>query len=111
MRLAVGDGSEDAWVETVIATTDPESTTKSAIDWFLDVQAASGPLVSLGIASFGPLDLRAGAIAPSTPKTAWGAWPLHREVRTGPRRSRASRHRRQRGGARRTGLGCCSGML
>ena len=73
---AVGDGSEDAWIDTVIPTTDPETTTDSAIDWFREAQRKSGSLLSLGVASFGPLDLGAGAVAQATPKTAWRGWPL-----------------------------------
>ena len=73
---AVGDGSDDGWAETVILTTDPETTTKSAIDWFRDVQRRSGSLVSMGVASFGPLDRETGAIAQATPKTAWRGWPV-----------------------------------
>jgi fructokinase len=73
---AVGDGSDDAWVDTVIPTTDPETTTRLATDWFRDVHTNSGVLVSLGIASFGPLDLETGAIAQATPKAAWRGWPV-----------------------------------
>ncbi|MGO9964411.1 MAG: ROK family protein [Acidimicrobiales bacterium] len=73
---AVGDGSDDTWAGMVIPTTDPETTTQSAIDWFREVQEESGPLVSLGVASFGPLDLAIGAIAQATPKVAWRGWPV-----------------------------------
>ena len=73
---AVGDGSEESWVDTVIPTTDPETTTDLAIDWFRRAGLRSGPLVSLGIASFGPLDLETGTVAEATPKTAWRGWPL-----------------------------------
>jgi len=73
---AVGDGSDGAWAGRVIPTTDPETTTRSAIDWFRAVQQTSGPLVSLGVASFGPLDLAIGAIAQATPKVAWRGWPV-----------------------------------
>ena len=73
---AVGDGSEDAWAVTVIPTTDPETTTDLALDWFREVESSSGSFVSLGVASFGPLDLEAGTIARETPKTAWRGWPL-----------------------------------
>ncbi|MGA2804051.1 MAG: ROK family protein [Acidimicrobiales bacterium] len=73
---AVGDGSDDAWAGTVIPTTDPQTTTQLAIDWFRDVQQDSGSLVSLGVASFGPLDLAIGAIAQATPKVAWRGWPV-----------------------------------
>jgi len=34
MRLRGRDGSEDAWAVTVIPTTDPETTTDLALDWF-----------------------------------------------------------------------------
>ena len=51
---AVGDGSDDGWVDTVIPTTDPETTTRLAVDWFRDVRTKSGVLVSLGIASSAP---------------------------------------------------------
>ncbi|MFZ2056782.1 MAG: ROK family protein [Acidimicrobiales bacterium] len=73
---AIGDGSDDAWTGTVIPTTDPETTTEAAIDWFRDVQTRSGPLVSLGAASFGPLDPETGVITQATPKTAWRGWPV-----------------------------------
>jgi fructokinase len=76
---AVGDGSEEAWAGTVISTTDPETTTKAAVSWFREREAISGPLVSLGIASFGPLDLDKGIITPATPKTAWQGWPVRAE--------------------------------
>jgi fructokinase len=73
---AIGDGSDDAWTGTVIPTTDPETTTKAAIDWFRDEQTRSGSLVSLGAASFGPLDRETGVITQATPKTAWRGWPV-----------------------------------
>ena len=69
-------GRRSAWVDTVIPTTDPETTTDLAIDWFREVESSSGSFVSLGVASFGPLDLEAGTIARETPKTAWRGWPL-----------------------------------
>jgi fructokinase len=73
---AVGDGSDDAWAGMVIPTTEPQTTTQLAIDWFRDVQQDSGSLVSLGVASFGPLDLAVGTIAQATPKVAWRGWPV-----------------------------------
>ena len=69
--LAVGDGAEGVWADTVIATTDPGTTLEAALDWFRDVQKSSGAVASVGIASFGPLDLESGEITGATPKTAW----------------------------------------
>ena len=76
---AVGDGSDDAWAATVIATTDPEATTRAAVNWFRLMQGGSNSLVSLGIACFGPLDLDAGTITAATPKIAWHGWPVRTE--------------------------------
>jgi fructokinase len=73
---AVGDGSQDAWEATVIPTSSPEVTVERATEWFRGVQARSGPLRSLGVACFGPLDLDRGAIASATPKLAWRGWPV-----------------------------------
>jgi fructokinase len=69
--LAVGDGADGAWATAVIPTRDPVTTLKAAVDWFRDIEQGSGPLASLGIASFGPLDLGPGAITNATPKTPW----------------------------------------
>lgn len=73
--LAVGDGSDGAWDGTVIHTADPETTTKAAVEWFLQV-AGSTALVSLGVACFGPLDPVTGVITEGTPKIAWRGWPV-----------------------------------
>jgi len=80
---AVGDGSNDAWVATVIPTTDPETTTRLAVEWFREAGERSGLLVSLGIASFGPLNLEAGLITQSSPKAAWRGWPVKEEFEKG----------------------------
>jgi len=73
---AIGDGSDEGWTGTVIPTTDPETTTKLVVDWFRDAQASSGPVVSLGVASFGPLDPETGSISEASPKPAWRGWPV-----------------------------------
>ena len=73
---AIGDGSDEAWAVAVIRTTDPETTTTAAVHWFRDAQGDAGSLVALGVASFGPLDLRAGVITRGTPKTPWRRWPV-----------------------------------
>ncbi|MGA2528392.1 MAG: ROK family protein [Acidimicrobiales bacterium] len=74
--LAIGDGSEDGWVATVIATTDPGRTIKAATEWFRGAQGGSSTMVSLGVACFGPLEPVSGVIARATPKTAWASWPV-----------------------------------
>jgi len=38
--LAVGDGSE-RWIGTVVPTSDPETTTKAAADWFCEAERTS----------------------------------------------------------------------
>jgi len=80
---AVGDGSEDAWVGTVIPTTGPETTSESVVNWFRDAQKDLGALVALGVASFGPLDPDTGAVAEATPKTAWRGWHLRAKFEEG----------------------------
>ena len=69
--LATGDGSDRAWVTTVVPTRDPDTTLKTALEWFHGMQKSAGSLAGFGIASFGPLDLGSGAITMATPKTAW----------------------------------------
>lgn len=73
---AVGDGSDEAWTGTVISTTDPETTIKAAVDWFHEARKGSGSLVSLGVASFGPVDRETGVITQATPKAAWRGVPV-----------------------------------
>ena len=78
--LAVGDGSDQAWISTVIPTTDPATTIEMAIDWFREAEQRSGSLSSLGVACFGPLDRETGAIAQATPKTQWRGFPVRAEL-------------------------------
>jgi fructokinase len=73
--LAIGDASDDAWDATVIPTGDPEATTQAAKEWFREAQHGTGPLLALGVASFGPLD-EGGSITRATPKIAWRGWPV-----------------------------------
>ncbi len=73
---AIGDGSDDAWAGTVIPTSDPETTTKAAVEWFREAERRSGSLESLGVASFGPLDPETGVITQASPKAAWRGWPV-----------------------------------
>ncbi len=72
---AVGTGPDDIRAETRFPTTDPDETIQQAIAFFREQQTHHGPILSLGIASFGPVDpqpdsARFGYIT-STPKPGW----------------------------------------
>src|SRR5688572_25753895 len=60
-----GTGPDDLIVES-FATTTPDETIARAVAWLRNV----GELDAVGIASFGPVDLRTGYIT-TTPKLAW----------------------------------------
>ena len=77
-RVAVGD-YPSLVADATIPTTDPETTIASVIDFFADHK-----LKSIGIASFGPLDLEAdsptfGSIT-TTPKAGWSDTPLRQRI-------------------------------
>ena len=68
----IGTGPDDIRDETVFPTTTPDETIKQAVDFF---NKFSGSLSSIGIASFGPLNLDTnspeyGHIT-QTPKPGW----------------------------------------
>ncbi|WP_435199132.1 ROK family protein [Qipengyuania sp. 902] len=69
--LAAGRSPADIAARHVIPTSDPTNTLREAADWF----RAQGALASLGIASFGPVDLDPGSLTwghiTSTPKPGW----------------------------------------
>jgi fructokinase len=72
---AVGTSGGEILAETRYPTTVPEETLARAVDFFKEQIQALGPLASIGIASFGPLDPRPGSpsfghILP-TPKPGW----------------------------------------
>jgi fructokinase len=72
---AVGDAPNSILLEERFPTSDPESTLQRSLDFFLKAQEKFGPLSSLGIGSFGPIDLDQssptyGSIT-STPKLRW----------------------------------------
>ncbi len=72
---AVGTGPKDLRAEARFPTTTPADTLPKVIDFFKRQIQEHGPLASLGIASFGPVDLRPesptyGYIT-STPKPGW----------------------------------------
>jgi len=78
---AVGTGTGEILAETRFPTTTPDETLALAVDFFKEQSQSLGPLASIGVASFGPLDLRPvsspqgasvtfGHILP-TPKPGW----------------------------------------
>jgi fructokinase len=83
---AVGTGPDDLRAEVRFPTTTPGETIQRAVHFFRE-QAQEQPLVAIGIASFGPLDLdpqspRFGCIT-STPKPGWAYTDLAGSVRRG----------------------------
>jgi fructokinase len=72
---AVGTESGQVLAETRFPTTTPDETLTRAVDFFKEGSQSLGPLTSIGVASFGPLDPRPasatfGTILP-TPKPGW----------------------------------------
>lgn len=72
---AVGTGPEDIRERIRIETTTPEVTLQAVLDFFRQVQEAHGRLAALGIACFGPVDLRRDSptwgFITETPKPDW----------------------------------------
>lgn len=68
---AIGTGPDDAMVSRPIPTREPEETLAEAIGFF-----AGRKIKRLGVGSFGPLDLKRGAISKTTPKLAWRGVPI-----------------------------------
>lgn len=71
---AVGTGPDQLYARTEFPTTTPEETLRRAIDFFRSYDGP-GRLASVGIGSFGPVDLRPGSptygYITSTPKPGW----------------------------------------
>jgi fructokinase len=72
---ALGNKAGEILAETRFPTTSPDETLAQAVDFFREQIQALGPLASIGVASFGPLDPRSasakfGHILP-TPKPGW----------------------------------------
>ena len=73
--VPLGPETGEILAETRFPTTAPEETLARAVDFFKEQIQALGPLASIGVASFGPLDPRPasatfGRILP-TPKPGW----------------------------------------
>lgn len=82
----VGTGPDDIRAETRFQTTSPERTIRQALDFLRAEQDRHGLLAAVGIASFGPVDLRLesptyGYIT-STPKPGWADVSMAGAVRT-----------------------------
>ena len=72
---AVGNETGEILAETRFPTTTPDETLSRAVDFFKDQTQTLGPLASIGVASFGPLDPRPASTTYgrilSTPKPGW----------------------------------------
>jgi len=72
---AIGAGPDDIRAQTRIATTSPRETIGYAVDFFAEQAQRAGAIDAVGIASFGPVDLRTTASSfgyiTSTPKAGW----------------------------------------
>ena len=68
---AVGTGPDDLEATETIRTTTPDETIGRAVAFF----EREGPVLALGIGSFGPVDLRTGTIT-TTPKPGWANTPV-----------------------------------
>ena len=83
----VGDGGTGIEAEARFATRDPESTLADALSFFRKTKAVA-PLDAIGIAAFGPLELRRSesryGFITRTPKPGWSdtdlVGPLRREL-------------------------------
>ncbi|MGB8252263.1 MAG: ROK family protein [Anaerolineaceae bacterium] len=72
---AVGTSPEDIRAETRFLTTDPQATIQKTLDFFQQQMEEHGTLAAVGVASFGPVDLRPGSptygYITTTPKPGW----------------------------------------
>jgi fructokinase len=81
----VGSGPEDLVAETRYATGAPEETLGQAVAFYRDYVASGGELAALGIAAFGPVELRRsspvyGSVT-TTPKPGWSGADLVGPIR------------------------------
>jgi fructokinase len=81
----VGSSPEDIVVQRQIPTVQPAETLASALDFFRQEVSSGGPLAAIGIASFGPLELRRShpryGFITTTPKPGWSDVDLVSPVR------------------------------
>jgi fructokinase len=72
---AAGTSRRSVEFSSPIATREPEETLAEVIGWFAD-----RPVTRIGIGSFGPVDLKRGAISATTPKLNWRGVPIGRVI-------------------------------
>jgi fructokinase len=72
---AVGTSPDDIRAETRFATTDPQATIAKTLAFFQEQTKQHGTLAAIGVASFGPVDLRLDSPSyghiTTTPKPGW----------------------------------------
>jgi fructokinase len=72
---AVGTSPDDIQAETRFATTDPQKTIAKTLAFFQEQTKQHGTLAAIGVASFGPVDLRLDSPSyghiTTTPKPGW----------------------------------------
>jgi fructokinase len=72
---AIGSSPDDIRAETRFATVDPQTTITKTISFFQEQTKQHGKLVAIGVASFGPVDLRLDSptygYITTTPKPGW----------------------------------------
>ena len=72
---AVGTGPDDVRAHVRFPTTTPEATLQRTVEFLQAEARKAGPLAAVGVASFGPVDLRPGSPSyghiTSTPKAGW----------------------------------------
>jgi fructokinase len=80
-ECAIGTSPDHVGAATTIPTTSPEETIARAVDFF----AREGPVDSIGIGSFGPVDTRIDSATwgyiTTTPKAGWANTDVGQEIR------------------------------
>jgi len=84
---AIATNPAEPLLETRFPTTDPESTTQQAVAFFQEAAESYGPIRSMGIGTFGPVDIHAkspgyGSIL-TTPKEGWAGFNVFHAIREG----------------------------
>ncbi|KAG2392755.1 hypothetical protein C9374_011480 [Naegleria lovaniensis] len=72
-KVAIGTNVHDAMNHVVVVETKSVEETMQPIKEFLERKSKElgGEIARIGIANFGPIDVKAGCILPSTPKVSW----------------------------------------
>jgi fructokinase len=82
----VGTGPEDIREQTRFPTASPEAALRETVTFFRSAESRLGKLAAIGIASFGPVDVRAASstfgFITSTPKPGWANVNIAGALRT-----------------------------